>query len=160
MTEKFQAPEGGRDLRTAFESWALHTPPDDRTNWEVFQAGARAALAAQPQAPWSKTVESAALLLNRATQLPLDDCEGLAGTILGMAANVQPKGTAEPTREFLIGALLGLPPGDVFAGAFKSDAQSVAANLLQACREDSMSDRTRILIGQALHFVLSAKERA
>lgn len=64
------------------------------------------------------------------------------------------------TREFLIGALLGLPPGDVFAGAFKSDAQSVAANLLQACREDSMSDRTRILIGQALHFVLAAKERA
>lgn len=45
-----QAPEGGDDLRTAFESWAQRTPPDERTNWEVFQAGARAALAAQPQA--------------------------------------------------------------------------------------------------------------
>lgn len=45
-----QAPEGAPDLRTAFESWALHTPPDERTNWEVFQAGASAALAAQPQA--------------------------------------------------------------------------------------------------------------
>lgn len=32
-------------LRKAFESWALSTPADERTNWEVFQAGARAALA-------------------------------------------------------------------------------------------------------------------
>lgn len=31
------------NLRTAFESWALNTPADERTNWEVFQAGARAA---------------------------------------------------------------------------------------------------------------------
>lgn len=43
-------------------------------------------------APWSKTVESAALLLQRCTGLELQDCENLAGTILGMAANVQPKG--------------------------------------------------------------------
>jgi hypothetical protein len=57
-----------------------------------MHAYARDALAARPLAPWSKTVESAALLLNRCTQLPLDDCEGLAGTILGMAAasHVQP----------------------------------------------------------------------
>lgn len=49
MTTENQAPEGA--LRAAFESWALHTPPDERTNWEVFQAGARAALAAPaPQA--------------------------------------------------------------------------------------------------------------
>lgn len=47
-------------------------------------------------APWSKTVESAALLLQRCTGLELQDCENLAGTILGMAANVQPKGMAKP----------------------------------------------------------------
>lgn len=45
--------------------------------------------AAKPVA-WSKTVESAALLLNRCTQLPLDDCEGLARTILGMAPPSNP----------------------------------------------------------------------
>lgn len=40
-----QPDEGAPDLRAAFESWALHTPPDERTNWEVYQAGARAGLA-------------------------------------------------------------------------------------------------------------------
>ncbi|MEN9885567.1 MAG: hypothetical protein RL758_145 [Pseudomonadota bacterium] len=55
MTTENQAPEGRHDLRTDFESWAQSTPPDERTNWEVFQAGARAALAAQPQAPVALT---------------------------------------------------------------------------------------------------------
>lgn len=59
-----------------------------------------------------------------------------------------------PDTNALFAALLGLPPGEVFADAFGSDARAVAANLMQACREDSMSDRTRILIGQAIGLIL------
>lgn len=57
------------------------------------QSNVRLKAAEVGAAPWSKTVESAALLLQRCTGLELQDCENLAGTILGMAANVQPKGT-------------------------------------------------------------------
>jgi len=77
---------------------------DDDKAWfsaDQMHAYASDALAARPLAPWGKTVESAALLLNRCTQLPLDDCEGLAGTILGMAAasEVQPKKSTEPDED-------------------------------------------------------------
>lgn len=36
------------------------------------------------QVPWSKTVEAVSLLLNHATQWPIDDCENFAATIIGM----------------------------------------------------------------------------
>lgn len=47
-------------------------------------------------AAWSKTVESAALLLQRCTGMDMDDCENLAGTIIGMAQQSKPPAQAEP----------------------------------------------------------------
>lgn len=89
--------------RIGVRNWGKPEQADLFNRGQVRDA-IRTAIASQPNvqpkaaevdaAPWSKTVESAALLLQRCTGLELQDCENLAGTILGMAANVQPKGTA------------------------------------------------------------------
>lgn len=88
--------------RIGVRNWGKPEQADLFNRGQVRDA-IRAAIASQPNvqlkaaevgaAPWSKTVESAALLLQRCTGLELQDCENLAGTILGMAANVQTKGT-------------------------------------------------------------------
>lgn len=88
--------------RIGVRNWGKPEQADLFNRGQVRDA-IRTAIASQPNvqpkaaevdaAPWSKTVESAALLLQRCTGLELQDCDNLAGTILGMAANVQPKGT-------------------------------------------------------------------
>lgn len=95
--------------RIGVRNWGKPEQADLFNRGQVRDA-IRTAIASQPNvqpkaaevdaAPWSKTVESAAMLLQRCTGLELQDCENLAGTILGMAANVQPKGTpAAPQAE-------------------------------------------------------------
>lgn len=49
--------------------------------------------------PWSKAVESASLLLNRATDLPLDDCEGVARAVLSIAQQSNPPAQGIDERE-------------------------------------------------------------
>lgn len=108
-------------LRKAFESWALSTPADERTNWEVFQAGARAALATpQPlavpaQSPAEGDAIGAALrtALEMAQELLAMKREALGddyrltrnyweaereitAAIAAHEAQPQPKGTAAP----------------------------------------------------------------
>lgn len=100
--------------RIGVRNWGKPEQADLFNRGQVRDA-IRTAIASQPNvqpkaaevdaAPWSKTVESAALLLQRCTGLELQDCENLAGTILGMAANVQPKGTATVKESLPVGKL-------------------------------------------------------
>jgi hypothetical protein len=79
---------------------------------EQTRENAAPAQQAEP-APWSKTVEAAALLLNRCTELNMDDCEGLAGTILGMAQQAAPSLT--------VGELPPLPDPEVKAESWTDE---------------------------------------
>lgn len=135
--------------RIGVRNWGKPEQADLFNRGQVRDA-IRTAIASQPNvqpkaaevdaAPWSKTVESAALLLQRCTGLELQDCENLAGTILGMAANVQPKGTAadHATVEQWEAALSAVMPADFkdWWQNSRSEWPAVAAGVIESQRAD------------------------